>query len=471
MIAGPHEVAEAAVASMTRPGLVVVHEHRGSEVRFAANTVTTNGVRRQRRVTVVATHPSAAGVSVGVVSAGGGGAASEPAAGGHGPGGWRELVRAAEAGAASAAPSDDAAELVDGPASADFAAPPGSSEFSVLADIAGGLGDAFGRAVADGLVLSGFAEHGVDTVYMASTTGLRLRHEQPTGRVQLVGRTSDGSASSWAGAGTADYSDVSLAALEAEVRRRLAWSARRMALPPGRYPTVLPADAVADLMCMVGEAATLRDAEEGHSVFSRPGGGTRVGERVGALPVELRSDPAEAGTECCPFVVAPASGADVSVFDNGLPLGRTSWIADGVLSRLRCHRAGAARSAVAVAPPVDNLTLELPGATDTVDDLVAGVEHGLLLTCLWYIREVDPVTLLLTGLTRDGVYLVEHGEVTAAVNNFRFNESPVDVLGRATVMGKTRRALSREWNEWFPRTAMSPMVVPDFNMSSVSPAT
>ena len=86
--------------------------------------------------------------------------------------------------------------------------------------------------------------------------------------------------------------------------------------------------------------------------------------------------------------------------------------------------------------------------------MIAGTERGLLLTCLWYIREVDPVTLLLTGLTRDGVYLVEDGEVVGAVNNFRFNESPLDVLARATEAGASERALSREWGEWMNRTAM-----------------
>ena len=95
-------------------------------------------------------------------------------------------------------------------------------------------------------------------------------------------------------------------------------------------------------------------------------------------------------------------------------------------------------------PPVGNLTLSLPGATATLDDMIAGTERALLLTCLWYIREVDPVTLLLTGLTRDGVYLVEHGEVVGAVNNFRFNESPLDVLARAVEAGRSERALSRE---------------------------
>jgi predicted Zn-dependent protease len=110
------------------------------------------------------------------------------------------------------------------------------------------------------------------------------------------------------------------------------------------------------------------------------------------------------------------------------------------------------------------------GATDDIDDLITGTERGLLLTCLWYIREVDPQTLLLTGLTRDGVYLVEGGEVTARVNNFRFNESPVDLLSRVTRASVAVPSLSREWGEYFPRTVTPALVVDDFNFSSVSQA-
>jgi predicted Zn-dependent protease len=124
----------------------------------------------------------------------------------------------------------------------------------------------------------------------------------------------------------------------------------------------------------------------------------------------------------------------------------------------------------AVTPPIGNYVLSVDGATGSVDDLVAGLDHGLLLTCLWYIRTVDPQTLLLTGLTRDGVYLVENGEVTGAVNNFRFNESPVDLLARFTAAGATVPSFSREWGDYFSRTATPPLLVPDFNMSSVSQA-
>jgi predicted Zn-dependent protease len=233
----------------------------------------------------------------------------------------------------------------------------------------------------------------------------------------------------------------------------------------------MPPDAVADLVLMLGEACSGRDAEEGRSVFSAPGGGTRLGERLSETEFDLRSDPNEQGVECSPFLVTTGSSSDVSVFDNGLPLEPTHWIKGGTLDRLRYHRAGAAKSSQPAAPPIDNLVLEVPGASETLESMIANTDRGLLLTCLWYIREVDPATLLLTGLTRDGVYLVENGEIVGAVNNFRFNESPVDLLAKATEVGRTERALSREWNEYFNRSRMPPLRVEGFNMSSVSPAT
>ncbi|MGH3373946.1 MAG: metallopeptidase TldD-related protein, partial [Actinoallomurus sp.] len=123
-----------------------------------------------------------------------------------------------------------------------------------------------------------------------------------------------------------------------------------------------------------------------------------------------------------------------------------------------------------VTPMIGNLAFSAAGATATLPEMVAATERGLLLTCLWYIREVDPQSLLLTGLTRDGVYLVEDGEVVGEVNNFRFNESPVGLLSRLTEAGATQRGLSREWSDYFTRTAMPPLRVADFNMSTVSKA-
>ena len=240
--------------------------------------------------------------------------------------------------------------------------------------------------------------------------------------------------------------------------------------PAGHYDTVLPPTAVADLMVYAYWTAGARDAHDGHTVYSRPGGGTRVGERLSPQPVQLFSDPAHPALRCAPFVTAAASGSDTSVFDNGLPRGLTHWVRDGVLTALMTSRHSSEVTGLPLTPGIDNLVMSVDGAAGDVDDLVGGVERGLLLTSLWYIREVDPQNLLLTGLTRDGVYLVEGGEVVGAVNNFRFNESPIGLLGRFSAASLTVPGFSREWGDHFPRTAMPALRVPDFNMSSVSAA-
>jgi predicted Zn-dependent protease len=457
-----HIVVEQALeASRSSDCIVIVEESSEAELRFANNTVTTNGTRRDRTVSVVVFRETDGGTVVGTASSSGAADAID-------------LVRRAEANAAAAPPADDAAPLVtpaESLATSEFAEAPEMTSLAGLGDVLAGLGDAFGRALEAGTRLFGFAEHSVSTTYLGSSTGLRLRHVQPTGMLELVARADGGARSAWVGTGAADLATVHVEELEETLVHRMSWGTRRVDLDPGRYEVVLPPDAVADLVIMLGMSTSGREAEEGRSVFSAPGGGTKVGEALSSHPFSLRSDPRAPGLECTPFMATSASGQDVSVFDNGLPLERTDWISDGRLARLLYHRAAAARSGAQPAGFADNLTLELPGATSSVEDLVGRTERGLLLTCLWYIREVDPATLLLTGLTRDGVYLVEHGEIVASVNNFRFNESPVDVLSKTIEAGRTERALSREWNEGLNRAAMPPLRVAEFNMSSVSPAT
>ncbi len=218
-------------------------------------------------------------------------------------------------------------------------------------------------------------------------------------------------------------------------------------------------------------SAGARNADDGQSVFSKPGGGTRIGEEIVNRGVRLRSDPSYAGLECAPFEVAGASSDRSSVYDNGLSLGPTDWIADGRLTSLIQTRHTADLTGQPTTPAIDNLVLDIDGGAGTEADLVSGLDDGLLLTCMWYIREVDPQTLLLTGLTRDGVYQVKGGEITGAVNNFRYNESPLDLLRRYTHASETIPSFSREWGEdFFSRTATPALRIPDFNMSSVSQA-
>jgi len=456
------ELVERGVAAADAAGadacIVLVEEGSHADVRFAQNTTTTNGVHRARSVSVVTMAAGSVGTSrqTGVV----------------GTAGVDDMVAAALADAREAPPAEDAFPLVEpwgGTLGRDFGLAPEETDAAVLDGVLSSLSGAFGRARARDAVLAGFAELDVMTLYLGSSTGVRLSHLQPTGAVNLVGRTTDGKGSAWVGEPSIT---PSMEVMEREIWRRLDWAKRQVSLEAGRYEVILPPSGVGDMMAELAYAGLGgRDAEDGRTVFSREGGGTRVGDRIASLPFTLFSDPFEAGVECAPFVAAEASSSEVSVFDNGLPVRRVDWLHEGVLAHLRYHRAGAAKSGVEVAPTFDNLVLHCAGAAGgSVDDMVARTERGLLLTCLWYIREVDPATLLLTGLTRDGVYMIEDGAVVGAANNFRFNESPVDLLARATEVGTPVRALGREFGEYLNRLIMPPLRIPDYNMSSVSQA-
>jgi len=454
----PHEIVERALELSRADGCVVIaDEHSTANLRWAGNALTTNGVTRGRTLTVIATVDGREGTASGVVSRAAVTADElEP------------LVRAAEAAARGAGPAEDAQPLVEGvPASPDFTDAPTETSSAVFADFAPALGESFARARAGGRELYGFANHELVSSYLGTSTGLRLRHDQPNGTLELNAKSPDRTRSAWAGRSTRDFKDVDPASLDAELATRLGWAERRVELPAGRYETLLPPTAVADLLIYQMWSAAARDAAEGRTVFSKPGGGTRVGERLTDLPLTLRSDPNEPGLESAPFVLAHSSGDDASVFDNGLPLRPTEWVHEGELRHLTSTRHSAGLTGLPVAPGIGNIILD-GGEDKSLEDMVAATERGLLLTCLWYIREVDPATLLLTGLTRDGVYLVENGQVVGEVNNFRFNESPVDLLGRATEAGRTEKTLPREWSDWFTRAAMPALRVPDFNMSSVS---
>jgi predicted Zn-dependent protease len=456
----PQETVERALALSRADGCVVIaDESSTANLRWANNTLTTNGVTRTRLLTVIATVGGATGTAAGVMS--------RSAVTGDT---LEDLVRASEAVARDAEPAEDARPLVTQAVSPDWDRPPVETSIGVFSGFAPDLGEAFARAGADDRVLFGYAEHEMRSSFIGSSSGLRLRHDQPTGQVEINAKTPDYARSAWVGVASADLADVDVAGMDRQLVDRLEWARRRVDLPEGRYEVLLPPGAVADLMIYLYWSAAARDARDGRSVFSRPGGGTRVGEKLTETRLTLRSDPAALGLGCAPWVIAHASGPTESVFDNGWPLQPTAWISDGVLTALLQTRASAELTGLEFTPPIDNLILEGHDGGPGMADLIGATERGLLLTCLWYIREVDPRTLLLTGLTRDGVYLVEGGEVAGAVNNFRFNESPVDLLGRATEVGATERALPREWNDYFTRTAMPALRVPDFNMSTVSRA-
>ncbi|WP_137724155.1 metallopeptidase TldD-related protein [Prescottella subtropica] len=452
MIAAQDLIERALACSTVDEAMVLVTDASEASLRWAGNSMTTNGVATSRSWTVLSIVRGADGARVGAVTSSSVDAAT-----------IEQVVRASEAAARAAQPAADAMDLIPGDGVDDgWADGPAATGVSVFETLVPGLADGFDGADR----LYGFAHHQMHSTWLGTSTGVRRRFTQPTGSIEINGKRGD--ASAWAGSASIDFTDVSVPGLLAELSRRLGWSARTVALPAGRYETLLPPSAVADLMIPLMWAMEGRGAQEGHTALSRAGG-TRVGERLTGLPLTLFSDPHAAGLGYAPFVAATASSDTVSVFDNGLDAGRVDWIRGGVIESLAYPRAAAAEFGAPVAVPGDNLLLT-GGSAARLDDMVAATERGLLLTCLWYLREVDPATALLTGLTRDGVYLIEDGQVTGAVNNFRFNESPLDLLRRATEVGATEPTLPREWKDWFTRTAMPPMRIPDFHMSSVSEA-
>jgi predicted Zn-dependent protease len=456
MITAQHVVnlvlGEAAKLGRADETIVLVTDKVEATLRWAGNSMTTNGLSVSRNMTIISIVRRGSSAHIGTVVS----AEVDPRVI---PG----LVEASQ-DAAQAAPEagDSAPLLADSGVPAEWDAPVPGTGPEVFADVAGSLS----RGFAGTDRLYGFAHHSVSTTFLASSTGLRRRFTQPTGAVEINGKRGD--ASAWAGIGTADFVDVPTDSMLEDLSMRLGWAERTVDLPAGRYETIMPPSAVADMMIYLGWSMAGRGAQEGRTALSAPGGGTRVGERLTDLPLTLFSDPMAPGLLCTPFVTASSSSETVSVFDNGMEISQVDWIRDGVINALAYPRATAARFDAPVAVAADNLVMT--GGTNDLADMIAGTERGLLLTTLWYIREVDPTTLLLTGLTRDGVYLIEDGEVTAAVNNFRFNESPLDLLRRATEAGVSEKTLPREWGDWATRAAMPSLRIPDFHMSSVSQA-
>ncbi|BBX15897.1 peptidase [Mycolicibacterium duvalii] len=454
---GAQQVVDLALAAARRRGkadetIVLVTDRIDASLRWANNTMTTNGESTSRTITVISVVRRGADAHVGSVRS----SAVAPSV-------IDELVEASQRAAATATAARDAAPpLPGGDVPVDWDAPVPRTGVDVFLGVADGLARGFRSADA----LFGYARHILETTFVATSTGIRRRYTQPTGSVEINAKR-DG-ASAWVGRSTPDFVGVSTELMLDELATRLSWARRTIELPAGRYETIMPPSTVADIMIYLSWTMSGRGAEEGRTALSAPGGGTRVGEKLTSLPLTMYSDPTAAGLECTPFVAVPTSSERTSVFDNGMDIGRVDWIRDGVINALAYPRAAAAEFDAPVAVGADNLLMT--GGSAPLADMVANTERGLLLTTFWYMREVDPSVLLMTGLTRDGVYLVEDGEVTAAVNNFRFNESPLDLLRRATEAGVSEVTLPREWGDWATRAQMPTLRIPDFHMSSVSQA-
>ena len=343
------QLVEHALATSTADDCIaIVRDVTSANLRWANNTLTTNGVMTEVSVTVISFAAVDGGIATGSVS--GSAATTEQVT---------ALVQSADAAARNGSPAEDAGELIGDVASPDWDVEPETTDIGVYDAFAPALGEAFREATTEDRLLYGFVNHDVATTYLGSTRGLRLRHVQPTGHYACTGKDTSLARSAWTGGATRDFRDVDAAAMAATVAQRLRWAERRVDLPAGRYDTILPPSSVADLMIDAYWGAGARVAHEGESVYSRRGGGTRIGDKVAAPGVSLFSDPAHPGLECAPFVMAGASDNTDSVFDNGLPLERTDWIRDGLLTGLLQTRHSAGMTGQPVTPMIDNLVLEV----------------------------------------------------------------------------------------------------------------
>jgi len=303
----------------------------------------------------------------------------------------------------------------------------------------------------DSLVCAGYVETRARRSTLATSTGLRAEHRGTWASMTTTMRTPDGKGSGWAGAEETRAEDLDPAALAATAADRAKRSRAPTKLDPGRYMVVLEPAAVANLIDFLVEALDARAADQGRSFFS----GRHVGDAIFDSRVTLRSDPLDPRTPGCPWD------------PDGVPLAPTTWIEGGKLKQLHYTRFWAKHRGRAPTGGHGSYVLSSSEPTaPTPAALLAGVKRGLLVTRFWYTRWLDPRQVLITGLTRDGVFLIEDGVPTRAVNNFRFNDSPVKMLSRLVT------ATQATWRVPSDGDAMRVPVVccDDFEMASTSDA-
>jgi len=303
------------------------------------------------------------------------------------------------------------------------------------------------------LTAAGFIQRSANAAAVGNKAGLFGYHTYTESSLTNTMRTAGGTSSGWASQTSVSLKDVNgETAARISVEKCLRGAGTRKKLDPGKYTVILEPAGVSDLIGYLGWSFSARAAEQGQSFLSKQGGGTHLGEKMFPESITLRSDPLNARLGASPW------GPSL------LPNQPIAWIEKGVVKNLYYDRFWAGKAGKQPTPAPSDLVLE--GQDNTLEDLIRSTEKGLLITRLWYIRTLQPQTLQLTGLTRDGVFLVENGKVTDPVTNYRWNESPVRVLQNTKKLTQPVRAQGAEAGA----SIVPAMVVADFNLASVSDA-
>ncbi|WP_448500694.1 TldD/PmbA family protein [Sphingomonas sp.] len=302
------------------------------------------------------------------------------------------------------------------------------------------------------LVAAGFLEDGQSFVAFANSNGNFGYQRATLADYTCTVRTEDGRGSGWVGTNVQDIARFNAARDVDIAMRKASASADAQALEPGKYTVILEPVAAAGLIGFMARYFDARQADEGRSFLSKAGGGNKVGEQVFDNRVNLFSDPAYPELATMPWD------------GEGLPRARQSWVENGRVTNLMYSRFWAQKQGKQAAGMPGNLIMS--GGTKSTSDLVRETQRGILVTRTWYIRMVDPQTVLLTGLTRDGTFYIENGQIKYPLKNFRFNESPVIMLNNIDELGRPVRVNT----EGGFALMIPPMRLRDFTFTSLSDA-
>lgn len=300
---------------------------------------------------------------------------------------------------------------------------------------------------------AGYLVVGAGCNAIGNNKGMYAYHRSTSVNYTLTVRTTDGTGSGWAGADHPDWRQIDFEAVSLRAIDKARRSAKPQAIEPGRYTVILEPQAVGDLAQLVAFYADARQADEGRSPFSKQGGGNKVGEQIVDSRISIWSDPADPQLLAQPFD------------GEGFPIARQVWVENGKLNQLQYSRFWARKQGKV--PTGGATSLKMSGGPATMDEMIRSTERGILVTRLWYLREVDPRTILYTGLTRDGTFLIEEGRISRPISNLRFNESPLFMLNNLEMLGPTERLAGTEAGG---AVAMPAIKVRDFNFTSLSEA-
>jgi predicted Zn-dependent protease len=308
---------------------------------------------------------------------------------------------------------------------------------------------------------SGYIPKIHQTTCSANSKGLFAYYQYAEASFILTCRTPDGGGSGWAGlTGIKDVSRIDATALTEVAADKAVKSQKPRAIEPGRYTVILEPRANARLLSLMMGLFNARTAEGpvGNYFSGKEPGTTKVGEKLFSTDFTVKSD---VGNDIL---------RQTPIGPDGMAAQPVTWIEKGVLKNLAYDRTWARRQKRPPTPATTNMSLVMEGSDTSVEQMIKTTKRGLLVTFFWYIRAVDQPSLLNTGMTRDGLFLIENGEITGPVQNFRWNMSPLVAYNNITAVGRPVPIHTGESYDG-PGTALVPPVrVEDFFMTSISPA-